>query len=95
MNRLTDTCSNTHDAGDMMKTTEPQSWIKILNVFFVVLMACLNHYSKEKRCQSQAQNLNHTWLWEDKLSPLTAAAAREEDDRQWEWKRRERGGINF
>ncbi len=34
MNRLTDTCTNTHDAGAMMKTTKPQSWITIFNVFF-------------------------------------------------------------
>lgn len=30
-----------------MKATVPQSWIKILNVF-VILMACLNHYSRER-----------------------------------------------
>ena len=34
VNRLTDTCTNTHDSGAVMKTTKPQSWIKILSGFF-------------------------------------------------------------
>lgn len=40
-------------------------------------MACLN-----TSCQSKPQNLNQTWLWVDKPSPMMVVAAREEEEWQ-------------
>lgn len=87
LSRLTDTCTNTHDAGAMMKNTKPQSWIKV----FFILMACLHHYSRKKRWLPITGSESHTNLAVGgQALPHDGTGCRRRGGKteKWEWKRR-------